>query len=99
MPGRYIAENVMKCQIEDSALKKMRARQNITLVEEPKSLGLLLDQEKAYERIILIYLKVVLLRFRFSPTIVDCIYNLMTNYASIIIALVTAVQSRNECSL
>lgn len=81
LQGRYIAENGMKCQIimEDAALDMARASQLNQFPVNGKAIGLLLDQEKAYDRVNLIYLRTILLRFGFPATIVDCIYKLMAN--------------------
>jgi hypothetical protein len=79
IPGRYIAENGLTCQIimEDAHRKKELAHKHGTQPVDGKGIGLLLDQEKANDRVNLDYLKAVLIRFGFPPTMVDCLYNLM----------------------
>jgi hypothetical protein len=68
IPGRYIAENGLTCQIimEDAHRKKELARKRGTQPVGGKGIGLLLDQEKAYDRVNLDYLKAVLIPFWFS---------------------------------
>lgn len=79
IPGRYIAENGLTCQIimEDADRKKDIAHKYGVQHVGGKGIGLLLDQEKAYDRVNLDYLKAVLLRFGFPLSTVECIYNLM----------------------
>lgn len=84
IPGRFIAENGMICQVimED-------AQRKWSIVEKQDNdpyfrtldadIGLLLDQEKAYDRVNLDYLKKVLLKFGFPKKLVTCIYKLMAD--------------------
>ncbi|KAG1468931.1 hypothetical protein G6F56_003553 [Rhizopus delemar] len=71
MPGRFIAENGLLSQmiIEDAQANKTSEH----------NLGLLLDQEKAYDRVNLDYLRRVLIHYGFPTIIVDSIYNLFHN--------------------
>ncbi|CEP19709.1 hypothetical protein [Parasitella parasitica] len=68
MPGRNIADNGLLAQmiLEDSAENHA----------EECGLGLLLDQQKAYDRVNLDYLKTVLLHYGFPVLLVNVIYTL-----------------------
>jgi hypothetical protein len=44
---------------------------------EDHDIGILLDQEKAYDRINLDYLRKAMAKFGFLITIIDCVYNLL----------------------
>ncbi|KAK4522014.1 uncharacterized protein ATC70_004553 [Mucor velutinosus] len=82
IPGRYIAENGMICQLimEDAQRKWTIAEQrdnDPSFRSLDADIGLLLDQEKAYDRVNLDYLRHVLLKFGFSRQLVKCIYKLM----------------------
>lgn len=79
IPGKYIAENGMRCQLimEDAALKWTLAEQRDSPGMVDRDIGLLLDQEKAYDRVNLSYFRAVLNRFGFPSTFVNCIYNMM----------------------
>ncbi|KAK4519269.1 uncharacterized protein ATC70_009501 [Mucor velutinosus] len=82
IPGRYIAENGMICQLimEDAQRKWTVAEQrddDPTFGSLDTDIGLLLDQEKAYDRVNLDYLRHVLLKFGFPRPLVKCIYKLM----------------------
>jgi hypothetical protein len=69
IPGKFIAENGLTAQL---------------LIEDAKnipgdlSLGLLLDQEKAYDRVELNYLKVVLTHYGFPNSVINCIFLLFS---------------------
>lgn len=64
--GRFISDNglLMKLVMEQARLSSS------------SSIGLLLDQEKAYDRVHPLYLRSVLLRFGIPATLVDCIERL-----------------------
>lgn len=66
LPKRFIADNFF--------LLKMIMTQAPTTA--PDSIGLLLDQEKAYDRVHPDYLRQVLIAFGFPPTLVQVIINL-----------------------
>ncbi|KAK4518737.1 uncharacterized protein ATC70_008959 [Mucor velutinosus] len=82
IPGRFIAENGMICQLlmEDAQRKWSIAEQQ---ENDPSfntldyDIGLLLDQEKAYDRVNLEYLRKVLGKFGFPRPIIKCISKLM----------------------
>ena len=84
IPGRFIAENGMICHLimEDAQRKWKLAVQQGT---DPyfrtigHDIGLLLDQEKAYDRVNLNYLKKVLRKFGFPKKMIDCVYRLMAD--------------------
>jgi hypothetical protein len=69
IPGKFIAENGLTAQL---------------LIEDAKdipgdlSLGSLLDREKAYDRVELNYLKVVLTHYGFPNSVVNCIFLLFS---------------------
>lgn len=65
--GKHIAENGLRYQLimEDAELKWVKAEQNGTTATLDCDIGLLLDQEKAYDRINLSYFHAVLNRFGF----------------------------------
>lgn len=71
LPNRYIADHGMTLQIimEDARLRRSLAPST--------EIALLLDQEKAYDRVNLHYLSQVLTKFGFPQNIVTCLYNLM----------------------
>ena len=79
IPGKYIAENGLRCQIimEDAERRWAIAEQSNTLASLDKDIGLLLDQEKAYDRVNLTYFRAVLRRYGFPESIVQCIYSMM----------------------
>jgi exonuclease III len=81
IPGKYIAENGLRCQLlmEDAELRWTLARQQGTTSTLDRDIGLLLDQEKAYDRVNLSYFRAVLNRYGFPVSIVNCIHNLMAN--------------------
>ncbi|CEP08993.1 hypothetical protein, partial, partial [Parasitella parasitica] len=81
IPGKYIAENGLRCQIlmEDAELKWTLASQQGTTSNLDRDIGLLLDQEKAYDRVNLSYFRAVLNRFGFPESVVNCLHNLMAN--------------------
>lgn len=61
IPGKYIAQSGLRCQIimEDAELKWALAEQQ----QQPQvdsDIGLLLDQEKAYDRVNLLYFQAFL---------------------------------------
>ncbi|KAG1049316.1 hypothetical protein G6F43_008349 [Rhizopus delemar] len=61
MPNRFIAENGLILNIAMEHAQRCKQ----------EDVALLLDQEKAYDRVHLSYLKKVLLKFRFSPTLMS----------------------------
>jgi hypothetical protein len=69
IPGKYIAENAMITQLimEDAASQS-----------GCQGLGILLDQEKAYDRVDLTYLKLVLAHYGFPAALVNTIYRLFS---------------------
>ena len=69
LPGRFIGDNgmILNTILADAAL------------HEDKGVGLLLDQEKAYDRVHPEYLTKVLLRFGFPNTLVQTLRNLFLN--------------------
>ncbi|CEP13066.1 hypothetical protein, partial, partial [Parasitella parasitica] len=75
------AENGLRCQVimEDAERKWHSAAQNDSLTTLDRDIGLLLDQEKAYDRINLSYFRAVLRRFGFPQSIVECLYSLMAH--------------------
>ncbi|KAK4521179.1 uncharacterized protein ATC70_013124 [Mucor velutinosus] len=82
IPGRFIAENGMICQLlmEDAQRKWSIAEQqenNPTFSTLDSDIGLLLDQEKAYDRVNLEYLTKVLRKFGFPRPLIKCISKLM----------------------
>ncbi|GAN11867.1 conserved hypothetical protein, partial [Mucor ambiguus] len=82
IPGRFIAENGMACQLimEDAQRKWAIAEQqgdDPTFSHLDIDIGLLLDQEKAYDRVNLEYLKKVLAKFGFPRPLIKCINKLM----------------------
>lgn len=82
LPGRFIAENGMICQVimEDAQRKWIIAEQqedDATFSSSDADIGLLLDQEKAYDRVSLDYLQQVLRIFGFPLSIIYCINRLM----------------------
>ncbi|KAK4512395.1 uncharacterized protein ATC70_003094 [Mucor velutinosus] len=83
LPGRFIAENGMICQLimEDAQRKWPFAEQNDsdpTFSEfDVDIVGLLLDQEKAYDRVNPDYLNKVLAKFGFPRQIIKCVKKLM----------------------
>ncbi|CEP17652.1 hypothetical protein [Parasitella parasitica] len=82
LPGRFIAENGMICQIlmEDAQRKWMVAENSgndNTIDQLDTDIGLLLDQEKAYDRVNLDYMKRVLKKFGFPTKLINCINKLM----------------------
>ncbi|CEP16721.1 hypothetical protein [Parasitella parasitica] len=82
LPGRFIAENGMICQLimEDAQRNWAMAEQrgnDPQLRTLDADIGLLLDQEKAYNRVNLVYMKRVLLKFGFPGKFVTCISKLM----------------------
>ncbi|KAK4510370.1 Vacuolar protein sorting-associated protein 70 [Mucor velutinosus] len=84
IPGRFITENGMICQLimEDAQRKWTIAEQqddDPTFRNLDADNGLLLDQEKAYDRVNLDYLKKVLTKFGFPRPLIKCIYKLMGN--------------------
>ncbi|KAG1468575.1 hypothetical protein G6F56_003756 [Rhizopus delemar] len=70
MPGKFIGENGILAQM---VLEDAQAHGS-----DGHSLGLLLDQEKAYDRVNLDYLRQVLLHYGFPETFVNCIYSLFS---------------------
>ncbi|KAG0782877.1 hypothetical protein G6F21_010864 [Rhizopus arrhizus] len=72
IPGRYIAENGMITQV----IMEHAACQSSS---DDKSLALLLDQEKAYDRINLHYLEQVMLTWGFPASIVNSIITMLAN--------------------
>lgn len=77
VPGRYIAENGMMTQlIMEDARRRSEISRKAKLPED-HDIGILLDQEKAYDRVNLDYLRKVLEKFGFPDLIVSCIYNLL----------------------
>jgi hypothetical protein len=66
MPGRFIAEHGMTVQ----AIKMLANQQHST------SIGLLLDQEKAYDRVHPTYLSTIMTRFGIPATMITSITNL-----------------------
>jgi len=84
LPGRFIAENGMICQLimEDAQRKWSFAEQFGTdpnFSDLDADIGLLLDQEKAYDRVNLDYLNRVLAKFGFPRPLIKCIKKLMGN--------------------
>lgn len=84
IPGRFIAENGMICQLimEDAQRKWSTVEQqdNDPFFRTLDSdIGLLLDQEKAYDRVNLDYLKIVLKKFGFPKKLIHCVYKLMAD--------------------
>ncbi|KAG1123853.1 hypothetical protein G6F42_010167 [Rhizopus arrhizus] len=79
VPGKYIAENGLRCQLimEDAQRQYDIAEQQTGTAALDKDIGLLLDQEKAYDRVNLTFFKLVLHHHGFPETIIQCIYNLM----------------------
>ena len=82
IPGRFIAENGMICQLimEDAQRKWTIAEQkdnDPSFRNLDSDIGLLLDQEKAYDRVNLNYLQKVLKKFGFPQQLIKCIYKLM----------------------
>jgi hypothetical protein len=82
LPGRFIAENGMIAQLimEDAQRKWSFAEQNgsdSTFSELDADIGLLLDQEKAYDRVNLEYLNKVLTKFGFPRQLIKCVKKLM----------------------
>lgn len=79
IPGKYIAKNGLRCQIimEDAERRESMAEQTDSLSSLDQDIGLLLDQEKAYDRVNLSYFRPVLDRFGFPPSIIQSLYNLM----------------------
>lgn len=81
-PGRFIAKNSMIYQLimEDAQREWTIAKQqndNLTFRSLDVDIGLLLDQEKAYDRVNLDYLKMVLLKSSFARPLIKCVYKLM----------------------
>ncbi|CEP08875.1 hypothetical protein [Parasitella parasitica] len=64
--GRFIADNGMLMKLVMEHAKSTRS----------SSIGLLLDQEKAYDRVHPVYLRAVLLRFGYPVALVNCISRL-----------------------
>ncbi|CEP12746.1 hypothetical protein [Parasitella parasitica] len=66
MPGRFIGDNGVLLHF---ILQQARSTQH-------PGIGLLLDQEKAYDRVHPVYLRQVLAKFNISPTFINCIMSL-----------------------
>jgi hypothetical protein len=79
IPGRYIAENALTTQVlmEDAQCRRLEAVHLDNAA--PKDIALLLDQEKAYDRVNINYLKQVLLQFGFPEPLVQCLYSLLVH--------------------
>jgi endonuclease/exonuclease/phosphatase family metal-dependent hydrolase len=79
VPGKYIAENGLRCQIimEDAQRQNDIADQQSGTANMANDIGLLLDQEKAYDRVNLTYFQLVLKHYGFPESTIHCIYNLM----------------------
>lgn len=84
LPGRFIAENdiIFQLIMEDSQRKWSFAKQygsDPTFSGLDVDIGLLLDQEKAHDRVNLNYLNKVLAKFGFPRQIIKCIKKLMSD--------------------
>ncbi|CAO0789273.1 unnamed protein product [Mucor circinelloides] len=80
IPGRFIADNAMRCQVvmEDAErTMNLVKQQRIPVRFDPKGIGLSLDQEKAYDRVNLHYLKNALVKYGFPTNIIRCLVNMM----------------------
>jgi hypothetical protein len=67
MPGRFIADHGLLTQV-------IMENASNTTFDSCTALGLLLDQEKAYDRVNLEYLQTVLLRLGFPSTLIQSLY-------------------------
>ena len=80
VPGRFIAQNAMRCQVimEDAERRWNLVKQKKLLTHSDSlKIGLSSDQEKAYDRVNLLYLKTALTKYGFPTTITRCLTNMM----------------------